>query len=448
MKIAGKEKMYAIAGLGKTGVSVARYLFAHDLPFVITDSRNDPPGLAEIKAFAPTVACSLGVLDAEMLMNADIVVLSPGLSLQEPAVAAARRAGVDVIGDIELFVRAARAPIIAITGANGKSTVTALTTHLLNKAHKSALMGGNIGIPALDLLSQPEPDFYVLELSSFQLETTHNLHAAAATILNISEDHMDRYASIIDYAKAKARIYHHAKVAVVNAEDRETWRDQEQAGRVTSFALLDQRANYFVDTINGQRWLMVDGHPFLGLEHLPLAGDHNATNALAAIALCAAVGVPLAQLDAGLRTFTGLPHRCVLVRELNGVRYYNDSKATNVGAALAAINGLGESLVGKLVVIAGGDAKGQDLSPLTPALNAYACAVVVLGRDAALLADIVPASVTLKIVASIEDAVLTAANMAQTGDAVLLSPACASLDMFRNYEERGDRFSAAVMQLP
>ncbi len=448
MKIAGQQPFYVIAGLGKTGVSVARFLNARGLPFAVTDTRENPPGFDEIKQIAPTVAASFGALDADMMTRADVVVLSPGLSIHEPAVEKARAQGIKIIGDIELFVQYARAPIIAITGSNGKSTTTALTTHLLNCAGKTALMGGNIGVPALDLLMQAVPDVYVLELSSFQLETTHSLHAAAATVLNISEDHIDRHGSLSAYAEAKARIYHRAKLAVLNGDDQETWREAKQAEKRTQFSLHNARAPYRMETIDGKHWLVVNDHPLMLAEQLPIAGEHNVANALAAIALCEAVGVPARSVRDGLLSFVGLPHRCVRICDKHGVTYYNDSKATNVGAALAAIAGLGPMIAGKLVLIAGGDAKGQALSPLTPALEKYVRAVVLIGRDAEHVRAIVPDTVVAQHSSSIEEAVTQCAALAQPGDAVLLSPACASLDMFKNYEERGDRFAQAAERLP
>ncbi len=442
------QRFHVIAGLGKTGVSVARYLRSRGVSFAVTDTRATPPGAEALRKIAPDAECKFGALDKALLARAEVIVLSPGLALTEPAIAAARSRGVPVIGDIELFVQVARAPIIAITGSNGKSTVTMLTGHLLNNAGKRAWVGGNIGTPVLELLEQPVPEFYVLELSSFQLETTFSLHAAAATVLNISEDHMDRYPSLAAYAETKARIYHHAAVAVVNGDDRETRRDFDRARRCVSFALHHAEAEYRVDHIDGKRFLMVGDQAFVEIGHLPIQGEHNAANVLAAIALCEAVGVKAEKLRNGLRSFRGLPHRCVLVREHKGVRFYNDSKATNVGAALAAINGLGPIMTGKLVLIAGGDAKGQNLKPLAPALAKYARGVVLIGRDAEQVSAVVPDAVSQTFADSIEEAVSTAMELAEPGDAVVLSPACASLDMFRNYEERGDRFAAAAEALP
>lgn len=437
-----------IVGLGKTGVAVARYLQARGERFAVTDSRVQPPGLDELKTINPQVHCLLGDISAELCSKAARIILSPGIALSHPALHQARAAGVEIIGDIELFVREARSPIVAITGSNGKSTVTALTAHLLNHAHKRALIGGNFGTPALDLLSEAKPDFYVLELSSFQLETTHSLSAAAAAVLNISEDHMDRYADITAYAEAKARIYHRAKVAVFNADDRETQRELERAKHRVAFSLLDENADYALVRINGKHWLSAHQEPFISQTALPLQGDHNAANVLAAVALCEAVGLPVEKLRDGLRSFQGLPHRCVLVREREGVRYFNDSKATNVGSALAAINGLSNVVAGKIVLIAGGDAKGQDLSPLTTVLRQHVSAMILIGKDANRLAAISPEPVTTLHADSLHQAVALASAHAQAGDVVLLSPACASLDMFKDYADRGDQFTRLVEALP
>lgn len=437
-----------IAGLGKTGVSVARYLQARGERFAVTDSRARPPGVEELSAIDPAAHTFFGELSAELCSKAARIILSPGISLTHPALHQARAAGVEIIGDIELFVREARAPIIAITGSNGKSTVTALTAHLLTHAHKTALIGGNFGTPALELLTQPVPDFYVLELSSFQLETTHSLAAAAATVLNLSEDHMDRYADMAAYAEAKARIYHRAKIAVFNTDDRETQRELERAKHRVAFSLLDNSADYALTRIDGKAWLCAHQQPFIAQSTLALQGDHNAANVLASVALCEAVGVTVEKTRDGLRDFHGLPHRCVLVRERNGVRYFNDSKATNVGSALAAIIGLSNVISGKIVLIAGGDAKGQDLSPLTATLQQHARAMVVMGKDAARLSAINPDNVVLLTAATLHEAVALASAHAQSGDAVLLSPACASLDMFKDYADRGEQFTQFVEVLP
>lgn len=443
-----RSKRYLIAGLGKTGVSVARYLHAAGVTFALADTRTEPPGLAGISAFAGVTENHFGALDAAVCCRFDVIVLSPGLALAEPAIVAAQAAGVDVYGDIELFARAAQAPVIAITGANGKSTTTDLCGHLLRSAGLRVEVGGNIGVPALDLLQQPTPDAYVLELSSFQLETTHSLRARAATILNISEDHMDRYADLYQYTAAKARIYQGARCAVTNADDAATLAGSDGAESVTAFSLQENGAPYCLRQHDGERWLSAHGQLLLPMRELRIKGEHNAANALAALALCETLGVNAMQMLPALREYAGLPHRCAFVRERQGVLWYNDSKATNVGAALAAINGLAPTLQGKLVLIAGGDAKGQDLSPLSEAFAAHVRALVLFGRDADAVQAVAPATVKILRVTGIEDAVQACAGAAMPGDAVLLSPACASLDMFRNYEERGDRFARAVEQLP
>lgn len=436
-----------IVGLGKTGLSVARYLHELGLSFAVTDSRMQPPGVDELQTFAANVPTEFGEISSSLCAQASRIILSPGIALSHPSLALARAQGVEIIGDIELFVREARAPIIAITGSNGKSTVTALTAHLLHSAHKRAYVGGNFGTPALELLAQERPDFYVLELSSFQLETTHSLAAAAATVLNLSEDHMDRYANMAQYADAKARIYHRSHVAVFNLDDRETQRDLAQAKKTLSFSLHDHSADFSLQRLEGKAWLCAGTQAFLPQTSLSIAGDHNAANALAAVALCEAVGVPVAKIRDALRDFKGLAHRCVLVREHNSVQYFNDSKATNVGSTLAAINGLRNVIDGKLVLIAGGDAKGQDLHPLTAPISSSIRAMVLMGKDAEKLAAVTPEHIPIIRAKSLSEAVTLASNAAQKGDAVVLSPACASLDMFKDYADRGDQFCRLVEAL-
>ena len=436
-----------IVGLGKTGLSVARYLHRLGQAFALTDSRLQPPGVDELHKFASKVPTEFGEISSSLCAKASRIILSPGIALSHPSLTQARAQGVEIIGDIELFVREARAPIIAITGSNGKSTVTALAAHLLHSAHKRAYVGGNFGTPALDLLELEKPDFYVLELSSFQLETTHSLAAAAATVLNLSEDHMDRYANMAQYADTKARIYHRAHVAVFNLDDRETQRDLAQAKKVLSFSLHDHSADFSLQRLDGKAWLCAGTQAFLPQTSLSIAGDHNAANALAAVALCEAVGVSVAKTRDALRDFKGLAHRCVLVRERNAIQYFNDSKATNVGSTLAAINGLRNVISGKIVLIAGGDAKGQDLSPLTQIISSNVRAMVLIGKDADKLAAISPAQVPIIRAKTLSEAVSQAEQAAQKGDAVVLSPACASLDMFKDYADRGEQFCRLVEAL-
>lgn len=448
MSLITTDKQRIIVGLGKTGLSVARYLAGRGLPFAVADTRDNPPGLDQLKRFAPMTDLHLGELDAELLCKASELVVSPGIALATPALAQAKASGVSLIGDVELFAREARAPIIAITGSNAKSTVTTLVGNMASAAGKRVAVGGNLGTPALDLLDD-KAELYVLELSSFQLETTDRLNAEVATVLNVSEDHMDRYPSLLAYHQAKHRIFRGARQIVVNRDDDLSrplvadqlpcWTFGLSRPDFKGFGLLDK---------DGQSCLAFQFEALMPVAELKIKGAHNQANALAALALGQAAGLPMAAMLDALRQFTGLPHRCQWVGQAAGVDYYNDSKATNVGAALAAINGFAAALPGKQVLIAGGEGKGADFAPLNAAVQQHCRAVVLLGRDAPLLAKALVGSVPLIHVASLSAAVTAAAAAAQPGDMVLLSPACASLDMFRNFEERGELFASAVAGLP
>jgi len=448
-----------IVGLGKTGLSCARYFAKSGESFVVIDSRNAPPGLAELHNEFPQATLSLGGFDAALLARAQRLLISPGVTLAEPAVAAAIRDGVEVVGDIELFARAARAPVVAVTGANGKSTVTTLVGEMIRDAGFEVRVGGNLGPPALDLLAdtqsnqspsgvvnpaggiKDEPDFYVLELSSFQLETTRSLNAAAAVVLNISPDHLDRYDDVSDYVAAKQRIYRGDGVMVINDDD--AWvRGMIEPGRkLVRFSLAAPAPGDFgICERDGQLWLAKGAELLLSAAELRIKGLHNVANALAALALGDAVGVPMPSMLDALRRFAGLPHRTQWVASRDGVDWYDDSKGTNVGATLAALQGM----PGKVVLIAGGLGKGQDFTPLKAAVAAKARAVVLLGQDAPRIARSLAGAVPVVHVKDMEEAVEQAARLAEAGDAVLLSPACASFDMFEDYEHRGEVFSAAV----
>jgi len=441
------DKQRIIVGLGVTGLSVARYLAGRDLPFAVCDTRTNPPGLDKLKRFAPMADLYLGELDAQLLSSADELIVNPGIPLSTPAIQTAIQAGVKVVGDIELFARAVDAPIVAITGSNAKSTVTTLVGLMAEKAGRRVAVGGNIGTPALDLLDS-KADLYVLELSSFQLETTEALNAEVATVLNISEDHMDRYADLGAYHLAKHRIFRGARQVVVNRDDALTrplvadrlpcWSFGLGKPDLRGFGLIEQ---------DGQKHLAFEFKALMPVSELKIRGAHNQANALAALALGHAVGLPMTAMLDALRDFPGLPHRCQWVGQHAGVDYYDDSKATNVGAALAAIEGFGDTLQGRQVLIAGGDGKGADFSPLCEPISRYCRAVVLLGRDADKLEQVLKSHVPLQRVSSLDEAVNAAASLAQPGDAVLLSPACASLDMFANFEERGRLFAAAVGRL-
>ena len=425
-----------ILGLGKTGLSCVHFFLRKGIIPTVLDTRQNPPGKDELPADV-TLLC--GPLDVALLTAADLIVASPGIALATPALQKAAQAGVEIIGDIELFVREAKAPVVAITGSNGKSTVTTLVGEMATEAGIAVGVGGNIGTPALDLLLQPT-DLYVLELSSFQMETTHSLRAAVATVLNLSEDHMDRYAGMDDYLAAKLKIYAGAEKILANRDDAAT-----QPSSVTvwqTFGLDEQGYGRVLQ--DGKLYLAVAGEAVLAVDELHIVGAHNQMNALAAMALSDAVGIAREAQLSVLRRFTGLPHRCQFVRECHGVRWINDSKATNVGSTLAAVAGISESVKGKLILIAGGQGKGQDFSPLQALLGDAIQHMLCFGQDAAVLAKL---GSETEIVADLSVAVARAAELAQPGDWVLLAPACASLDMFKNFEARGQQFATLVEAL-
>lgn len=431
-----------VAGLGRTGLSCARYLHAQGVDFAVTDSRATPPELAKLREMLPATAIRVGSLDVALLEGAGQVIVSPGLSLDEPLLVAARAQGIPVHGDIELFARAATAPVVGITGTNGKSTVTTLVGLMAQATGKRALAGGNLGPPALELLASPTPDFYVLELSSFQLDTTSTLDLKAATVLNVTPDHMDRYPSLLAYAASKARIFDRAAAAVVNEDDALVRAMPHNGQRVIGFS-LEHETDYSVRNAQGDPMLLRRGQPLVAMSELKVSGLHNAANALAAFAMLEAMELPWQPALAALREFPGLPHRSQWVADVNSVRFVDDSKGTNVGATLAAVAGM----PGSLVVIAGGQGKGQDFAPLARAFRGKVRHVVLLGQDAALLAAALQGVTTLEFAADMDEAVKKAANAARPGETVLLSPACASLDMFRDYGHRGDEFAGAARRL-
>lgn len=441
MGAAAYQGLTVVVGLGKSGFACARYLHACGADVAVTDSRAAPPELARAQRELPGVALSLGRFDRELLARAARVVLSPGVALTEPELAEVAAAGTPIMSEIELFAREASAPVIAITGSNGKSTVTTLVGLMAERAGRRVGVGGNLGTPALDLLD-PAAELYVLELSSFQLETTESLAPAAATILNVSPDHMDRYQSLEDYTAAKARIFQNAQVCVVNADDPAVTA-VPRAGRTVAFSVdTGVSADWHLAERDGL-WLMKGAAPVMSAADLRIAGRHNQANALAALALGEAVGLPLDAMTAVLREFPGLPHRMQWVGEADGVAWYNDSKGTNVGATVAAIAGLERPPI----LIAGGDGKGQDFTPLRDVLATKARALVLIGRDAPLIAHAVGSVLPVVHADDMESAVRQARELAKPGDAVLLSPACASFDMFTGYTQRGDVFCDAVRRL-
>lgn len=438
------HSLQVVVGLGKTGLSCVRYLVAQGFSVAVMDSRAQPPGLDELQRDFPDIPLVAGEFSAELCLQAERLIVSPGVSLREPAIAAAIEQGIPAIGDIELFVLAAKAPIVAITGSNGKSTVTTLVGEMAKTAQWQVGVGGNLGTPALELLSDVEPDLYVLELSSFQLETTYSLHAAAAVILNLSEDHMDRYDGLDDYFRAKLRIYHNCHKAIINRDANLSYPSHTFEDHLSFGLNVPADDNFGLREESGQVFLAQGSKNLLDVKELKIKGRHQQANALAALALGSAVHIPMSAMLETLRHFQGLAHRCQWVGVKDGVSWFNDSKATNVGAALATLEGLGSDIHGKLIVIAGGLGKNADFHPLAPSLQKYARQLILMGQDAPLIAAAVEHSVPIDYASSLEQAVSLAQRHAQPGDAVVLAPACASFDMFNNFEHRGELFMAAV----
>jgi UDP-N-acetylmuramoylalanine--D-glutamate ligase len=433
-----------IVGLGRTGVSCARHLAARGHRLIVTDTRIAPPGLADLRRLVPEAATALGGFDPAVLDGADQIVVSPGVSLAEPFLRQAAARGLDLIGDIELFAREAGGRVIGITGTNGKSTVTTLVGEFAKAAGVEVQVGGNLGVPALDLLAGPPAAMYVLELSSYQLETTHSLQLESGAVLNVTPDHLDRYRDLAGYAAAKARIFERCATAVVNLDDEVVVRMPRPGQRRVGFSLWRADADFRLLSKDGEDWLAVGPLPLLPVGALRLPGRHNAANALAALAIGCTAGLPHDAMTGVLRRFEGLPHRAQLVADWRGIRWIDDSKGTNVGATQAAIAGLD----GPLVLIAGGDGKGQDFAPLAAACRGKVRHAVLIGRDAELIEAALAGSCDASLAGTLEHAVAVAAGIAQPGDTVLLSPACASFDMFRDYAHRGEVFTAAVQGLP
>lgn len=439
-----------IVGLGRTGLSCARHLAARGWRLAVTDTRAAPPEAARLAQLDPGIPVRLGGLDPQLLEGAQWVVVSPGVSQADPFFAQARARGLPVVGDIELFAREAAAPVAGITGTNGKSTVTTLVGRMAARAQWRVRVGGNLGLPALDLLMPEEgggpAELYVLELSSFQLETTESLRLKAAALLNITPDHLDRHRSLAGYAQAKARIFAGCETAVINLDDPLVAGLPPPGVRTLGFSLRPlEGADYqLAPTGDALGWLIRRGEALMPATELKIKGLHNVANALAALATGEALGLPLPPMLAELADFAGLPHRSQWVAEVAGVTYVNDSKGTNVGATVAAVSGL----AGPLVLIAGGEGKGQDFAPLAAALAGKVRHTVLIGRDAPLLVTALEGVCELTRCGSLEEAVRVAAAAARPGDTVLLSPACASLDMFRDYTERGAVFTCAVRELP
>ena len=425
-----QDKKVTVIGLGKTGLSCVDFLRAKQADVRVIDTRQHPAGAELLDKAVPL---HTGSLNQQWLLESDLIVISPGLTVKTPGIQTALQAGVEVVGDIELFCREADKPIVAITGSNGKSTVTTLVAEMAKAAGLSVGMGGNIGIPALSLLNQ-QHDLYVLELSSFQLETTYSLKATAATVLNVTEDRMNRYVDLQDYRQAKLSIYDNCQTAVINAEDPLTLPTSQQPQKQVSFG--ESNADYRLKTENNKTYLMAHDETVLACDEMKLSGRHNYMNALAAIALAQAAGINLTGIRTALREFGGLDHRFQVAHIADGVRWINDSKATNVGSTVAALTGL--QIAGKLHLLLGGDGKGADFSELARLINQPHIYCYCFGRDGEQLAAL---SSQNQLFDTMEHAIAAIRPQLQTGDMVLLSPACASLDQFSCFEARGDEFT-------
>lgn len=430
-----KRKNYLVVGLGKTGIACVDHLLRSEPTLWVTDVAGLPPELnSKAITFLTTDAC------VEALAMIDEIIVSPGVDLQKPLLVRARERNIPIIGDVECFARVAQAPVIAVTGTNGKGTVVSLIAHILRHCGYQVGVGGNIGTPVLTLLEQPAPDVYVLELSSFQLESTFSLQPKVATVLNVTPDHLDRHGSMEAYIQAKQRIYHQATFAVVNGYDPLTLPPADFSGEIVACALETQAQGFGTE----DAYITYNRQKRLSVEALKIKGHHNLLNVIMALTIGDLFNAPIEAMINALPTFTGLRHRCEWVGRRKGVDWLNDSKATNIGAAMAALQGVGESIRGKILWIAGGQGKGVDFSPLRQPVQAYVSHGILLGEDGALLYNALQGTVPLTLVPSLHAAMEVAQGLAQPGDVVLLSPACASFDMFRHYEDRGEVFAQWV----
>ncbi len=436
-----QKNTYLVIGLGATGLSCIRYLVSKNYSVIVADSRHNPPKLAEFKKDFPAIEIHLGKFSPEVFTKAGTLVVSPGVSLDEPCIQQAIQNYIPVIGDVEIFAREAKAPIIAITGSNGKSTLTTLMGDIISDAGLKAVVCGNIGLPVLDALEQPTPDYYVVELSSFQLDTTHSLKAKVAVVINVSPDHMDRYATLANYMASKQRVYSHCEHAIVNADELEIWKSLSFEKKPIEFTLQNPKEN---------QWGIQDGflaqgkNKLIAVSDLLLQQRHNNQNYLAALAMGMCLQLPMESMLRTLKRFTGLAHRCQLVKKIDGVAWFNDSKATNVGAAIAAIESMAQFMQGKLILLAGGDSKGVSLLPLQEPVKKHVSHVILFGKDADLLDNALRDFTQISRVTTLREGVQCAKKIAQSGDVVLLAPACASLDQYENYAARGRDFVNSV----
>ena len=436
-----KEAKVLVVGLGETGFSVARFLNQQAIPFAVIDSRDKPPLNDALLADYPDTPVFTGGFDEAAFNVATHLIVSPGVSLQEPSIQKALLSGAKLVSDIDLFACCTNKPIVAITGSNGKSTVTTMLGVMGQAAGIKTAIGGNLGTPALDLLDE-SVELYVIELSSFQLERVSVLNAKVATVLNVSADHLDRHDGIKGYAYEKQKVFAGNGVMVLNEDDAMV-KQMAQTDRESLYFSVHKNTGFHLQKYNAENWLMNEGQALMLQQDLPLEGLHNVANALAALAIGSAIGLDTEAMCNGLRKFKGLSHRMQPVAKLKGVTWINDSKATNIGACVAALQGYKN----KVVLIAGGDAKGADMQELVPVLKDKAKCVVLMGKDAELIEKAINGCVPTYRVETIKQAVKLAATLVEEGESVLLSPACASLDQYKNYQERGDKFAAAVMEL-
>lgn len=443
-----EQKLHLVIGLGATGLSCVRYLVSQNIPVMVVDTRDNPPKLAECRDAFPAVEIHLGQFSEAVFSKADVLVVSPGMSLDDPCIQRCLHNNISVMGDVEIFARDAKAPIVAITGSNGKSTLTTVMGELITNAGFQAVVCGNIGLPVLDAIMQPVPDFYVVELSSFQLDTTYSLKAKVAVVINVSPDHMDRYATVDDYRASKQRVYHHCEHAVVNADEPDIWQSLHFQSDPIAFT-LEKPAPFAwgVITEGNEKYLACGDEKYIAVSELILQERHNCQNFLVALAMGSILQLPMDSMLTTLRHFSGLAHRCQFVRNTHGVIWYNDSKATNVGAAVAAIESVGQRVSGRLILIAGGDSKGVELTALQNPVKHYVSHVILLGKDADLLQSVLEGVADIKRVSTISDAVRVAHALSTSGDIVLLAPACSSLDQYENYMARGNDFVRAVNQI-
>jgi UDP-N-acetylmuramoylalanine--D-glutamate ligase len=443
-----ESDLKVVVGLGKTGLSCVRYLAKQGAKIAVTDSRIDPPGLAQLQQEFPRVELSLGRFDERLMSLASELVVSPGVSIKEPAIAKQSTRNIPIVGDIELFARATRKPVVAITGSNGKSTVTSLVGHLAAKAGLKIKVGGNLGTPALDLLDDANTELYVVELSSFQLETTYSLACLASVNLNISPDHMDRYASLAEYIRAKLRIYQNCERPVINLDDPQSFSEFDFKTQPVGFTLNEPgESSYGLRREQGETYLALGSENLITAQSLLLKGRHQYANALASLAIGGSIGLPLESMLASIVDFAGLPHRCQWVTNLESVDWYNDSKATNIGSCEAAVVGIGSEIAGKLVLLAGGQGKKADFSVLTTCVKKYVKNLILFGQDKQIIADALSESAPICMAEDLAHAIEIARKIAEPGDVVLFSPACASFDMFKNFEHRGEQFISLVRGL-